>query len=147
MYKNKKHGFTLIEVMMYLCLIVVISVVTISSVSFINKIKLSVGIKNDIGKIHDVLVMGKAISNGNRIAGKVVYDKENNYIEYYNKEYGFRMDLNYVIIKDINSSTGFIEISDNGMITTACTITISGDDGENYKITINVGSFTIDVKT
>lgn len=147
MYKNKKRGFTLIEVMMYLCLITVISVVTISSVSFINKIKLSVGIKNDIGKIHDVLVMGKTMSNGSRLAGKVVYDKTDNYIQYYNSDCGIRADLNYVTIKDINSANGFIEISDNGMITTACTITISGDDGESYKITINVGSFTIDVKT
>ena len=147
MCKDKRKGFTLIEVIMYLSLIAVISVITISSFGLVNKIKVSVGVKSDIGKIHDVLLIGKMISKADGVAGKVKYDKNENYIEYYNRDESMRVDLDYVSIERINSSDGMIYVTDRGMITTACTITIRGYDGKRYEITINVGSYTIDVKT
>lgn len=147
MFKGKKKGFTLIEVMMYLGLVAVISVITISSFGFVNNIKLSVGIKSDIGKVHDLLVMGKIISKTEGIAGKVIYDKDKNYIEYYNMNNSIRMNLDHIVVEKINSSDGRIYITDKGMLTTACTITIRGNDNKKYEITINVGSYTIDVKT
>lgn len=146
MYRGKRKGITLIEVVMYLGLIAIITSTTVSTVGVLNKIKLSVGVNSDIGKIHDLLVIGKVVSKTEGIPGKVIYDKNNNYMEYYNKNESMGIDLKNVVIERINSSDGMIYITDKGMITTSCTITIRGDDSKKYEITINVGSYTIDVK-
>lgn len=144
MYKhNKKSGFTLVEVVIYLGVLMLLLALPTSFLLVKNKIY-SLKVQKEINDVHSFLIESRQLSRNKNVYGKIMFDILDNRISYTSKyDYSEIKLVANSIYTNMNSG---INISDGGRIDTAGTITLTGKGGEINKITIEVSTGKINIK-
>lgn len=145
-----KKGYTLIE------LIIVLAIISlISSIAMVNIIKVKedlevIEFKNSANEVKSLLSFAKAYCRKNKVPGQIVIgsDKKTIVFEVSDKNYLFKKIV--ILSKNIEVGSNFKvsssetssnnNVTDEGYIKSAGTITLSYKNNKKIKITVSVGN-------
>lgn len=162
----KKYGFTLIEVIVNITIIMIIFSTLLSVRRIGVKIIHDIKVRNSVYEVMDLLSYGKALCNSTNSYGKIIIDYNNKLIKlrYFDKESisSGSKEKNEKVIKlpeDTSIITAYeniklnekgikqIDLTNEGKIANGYTIIIFDDSlKKQYKITIGVGTDLITLK-
>lgn len=141
----KKNGFTLVETIVTIFILIVLFTVTISLGKMGRNLRKNIEDNGYIYEIDNLLIYGKAVCKQKSKYGKVSVNGTNQirFVEGWdNIERIVNLPKELKIVsKDLN-----LFIDPNGRITQGTTITVINDNGEREDITIGVGVDQIVIK-
>lgn len=149
----RKKGYTLIEVITVIAIMIILIGSGFSIVSSLKYIKNDVEAENSIYEIYNILSYSKAYCRRNYCEGKIIIDVTKNSIVFKRKSEGpiFKEvivkneDLPSNITISSNFRAGIINVSNVGYLNNAGTIRVY--DGKKYReVSISVGNDSVNIK-
>lgn len=143
-----RRGFTLIEVMVTVSIIMVVASFSMPIITGYKKIKN----ENDI-KVCQMMIMsminnGKLYCRERNKSGYVLFDIVKDEVTFYcdNKKIDKFIFPKGIDLKSINTKFSKVDINNLGITSDAGTIVIRDENNTNYEITINVGVGHVEIK-
>lgn len=145
---NKRRGFTLIELILTLCIVSIISSIAAHNVTSYFKTKNKYEVNFAENCILGIISNGKQYCREKNCNGYLMFSVINNDITFYTngviKDY-FKMPGKIKLVS-INTHNDVIEINNKGITGDACSITIRDNYGEPHYITMCVGTAYVEIQ-
>lgn len=145
---HSKNGFTLIEVLIALSIIMISFSFSIGIIKSYKKIFCSTDVQKCSSLIVSFIMEAKHYCRNNNAPGTIIFDTANNVMIYsvntnvvrkYKLPDGFKLS-------EINSKDRMITINSNGLTGSACSVKYIDREGNEHKITMRVGTFYVEIK-
>lgn len=143
-----KKGFSLIELLVIITIIIIASCISLLGISKYNQIKNEVDINMTESSILGVINSGKQYCREKEKSGFVLFDLNKNEVWFYSSNRaidGFKLP-DEIKIEGINTNLNRINIDKFGITSDAGTIRIRDINNKIYLITINVGAGYVEIK-
>lgn len=143
-----KKGFSLIELLVIMSIIIIAASISLLGISKYNQIKNEVDLNMTESSILGVINSGKQYCREKKKSGFVLFDLEKNGVWFYstNRAIDGFMLPDDIKIESINTNLNRINIDKFGITSDAGTIRIRDINNKIYLITINVGAGYVEVK-
>jgi prepilin-type N-terminal cleavage/methylation domain-containing protein len=143
-----KKGFTLIELIITIAVMVIVSTFSMYSFSKYNKIKSEINIDAWETIIFSLINNSKQYCRERNKSGYIYFDLGSNRLDFYSegrKIEGYNLTSG-LYIYSINTDYSKIDINRNGITSDAGTITLKDKSGKVYTLTISVGTGYVEIK-
>lgn len=143
-----KKGFSLIELLVVMTIIVIAASISLLSISKYNSIKNGVDLNMTESSILGIINYGKQYCREKEKPGFVLFDLINNDIGFYNQNReieSFKLPKD-IKIESINTNSNRIDIDKFGITSDAGTILLRDSKNNLFIITINVGAGYAEIK-
>ncbi len=146
---NKK-GFTIIELLVVLTIIITVSSIALYEIKNYNNFLNEIDVNNFNDEFLSFTNFARLESKSNESSSQILFSVSDNEIGLYEKgqliskltlPYGFKASKNTV-----NTTDGLIYIDEAGAITTSCSLQYIDREGKPQTITIGVGTNYVNIK-
>lgn len=137
-----KKGFTLIETVLTISIILMVTAYGLLKTTDYNKMKVNLDVSLSKSMILALINDGKEYCRMKHSSGYVLFNKDSQIVGFYSegrKVDGFNMPSG-VKIYNINSDLGKVRIDNTGFTSDACTINLKDNNNNIETITICVGT-------
>ena len=143
-YKMKKKGYTLIELIVTIAITIIIFSISCNFVRIVAEPMKKIKIDGAISDVYSLISYGKQYCNSNKCRGILEISRLRNEVAFCNTKYEEIRKIK--LPKEVRIiSRNEAYINNTGYITSAFTIKVMDKDDEKYSITIAVGIDTISI--
>lgn len=143
-----KKGFSLIELLVVMTIIVIVASISLLGISKYNSIKNDADLNMTESSILGIINYGKQYCREKEKPGFVLFDLQGNEIGFYSQSRridGFKLPIE-IKIESINTTSNKIDIDKFGITSDAGTILLRDSNNKLFIITINVGAGYAEIK-
>lgn len=142
----KENGFTLVEVVISIAILLILFTIGITSVKMFNTIENSINENSFLYEMTEILSYGKLYCKKNNTSGVIYIDNDKDEVRFVVaskeiKKITINDDMEFYSKPDDNK----INLTSKGYINTATTLGLKGSSNNKYKITISVGNDIVNV--
>lgn len=141
----RKRGFTLIETIASISILLIFMSISISMYKFKKSLESDINVTNYIYEIQNLITYGKSVCKEKENYGKIVVNKKDNNIRFV--ENWDNIEKNIDLPNDLKLISQFtVYITPQGKLEKGNTISLLDKDKKRYDITIGVGVDIITIK-